>query len=57
MCEHAGAVEAQVCGEEQLVAIMHQGLAARTVAGKRSGALVSSARVNQLTTVAATIMH
>lgn len=29
----AGAVEAQVCGEEQLVAIMHQGLAARTVAG------------------------
>lgn len=31
----SGAVEAQVCGEEQLVAIMHQGLAARTVAGGR----------------------
>jgi hypothetical protein len=30
----AGALEAQVCGEEQLVAIMHKGLAARTVAGE-----------------------
>jgi hypothetical protein len=34
-CCAAGALEAQVGSEEQLVQVMHTGLAARTVAGAR----------------------
>jgi hypothetical protein len=41
---HAGALEAQVGDEEQLVEVMHQGLAARTTAGVHASVCASGRR-------------